>query len=554
MNAKIRWTLLFFCFSYLLQAQVLSGDYQGYLYNKYYIGKYDKGKYVLIDSLTLDAKGAFTKELTPKIYTPNTLYVVASEGEYKEKKNIANPHPHGSIRFVYRGDDVSYRTSWRQETGYLNFIKGGEPSNHIKDLNLRLQKIQSLLGSMEQLLELVEIGDPFYNQVMNNYIEKATAYNTYCQSIAASYPKGSYMNVYALMYQQVVPQKGMSYKDFQTYRAKNLFQFTDLKNPLVANVPVLSAMYSSYLYYNQPSGMVASDVIEKMQDDAKAYIQKNACAEILETLNMQDFRPQVQVLRERLTRELNFDSIYQDKEAWFAEINAVLGAYDKTAPYHQLFGKDMISALERTQKPEAYTKLAEAAFSITEQFNWGEAQTEIVDYLTQKADPRLLKGSGKVAQIYAMKNIKIGKKAPDLMITEHIGQVADHNHKTIVLKSDELATGDYKQTLLIFYQSGCGPCEELMQKLPQKYAGLKAKGIRIVSISADEGEQVFKNSSSQYPWPDKYCDFEGKKGVNFTNYAVVGTPTLFLLDKHGIIQKKGAGLKELLESNFEASR
>jgi thioredoxin-related protein len=546
MNTKIKLTAFLFCFSFGLQAQVLSGDYQGYLYPKYYIGKYEKGKYVLVDSLQLDAKGTFMKQLDAKIYTPNTLYVVANEGEYKEKKNIANPHPHGSIRFVYMGKDVSYRTSWRQETGYLSFLKGGEPSNHIKDLNLRLEKTQTLLTSMEQLLELLEVGDPFYNQVMSGYIEKATAYNTYCQSIAANYPKGSYMNVYALMYQQVVPQKEINYKDFQTYRAKNLFQFTDLKNPLVANVPMLPAMYRSYLYHNQPSGMVASDVIEKMQDAAKAYIQKNATPEVLETLNMQDFRPQVQILREKLTKDLNFDGIYQDQEAWFAEINEILGAYDKTAPYHQLFGKDIITALERTQKPEAYTKLAEAAFSITEQFNWGEAQTEIVDYLTQKADARLLNTSGKVAQIYAAKNIQIGKQAPDLIITEHIGKVEEHNHKTTILKSNELANGNYQKTFVIFYVSGCGPCEELMQQLPQNYPMLQEKGFRIISISADESEQVFKNASNSYPWADKYCDYEGKKGANFKNYAVLGTPTIYVIDKTGKIEAKLATMQDIL--------
>lgn len=547
MNTKIKLTAFLFCFSFGLQAQVISGDYQGYLYPKYYIGKYEKGKYVLVDSLQLDAKGTFMKQLDAKIYTPNTLYVVANEGEYKEKKNIANPHPHGSIRFVYMGKDVSYRTSWRQETGYLSFLKGGEPSNHIKDLNLRLEKTQTLLTRMEQLLELLEVGDPFYTQVMSGYIEKATAYNTYCQNIAANYPKGSYMNVYALMYQQVVPQKEMNYKDFQTYRAKNLFQFTDLKNPLVANVPMLPTMYRSYLYHNQPSGMVASDAIQKMQDDAKAYIQKNACAVVLETLNMQDFRPQVQILRERLTKDLNFDSIYQDQEAWFAEINEILGAYDKTAPYHQLFGKDIITALERTQKPEAYTKLAEAAFSITEQFNWGEAQTEIVDYLTQKSDARLLKGSGKVAQIYASKNIQIGKQAPDLVIAEHLDKLEDHSHKTSILKSAELASGSYTKTLLIFYQSGCGPCEELMQQLPGLYEKLKNKGFRIIALSADEGEQLYKNASKDYPWPDTYCDFEGKRSINFTNYAVVGTPTIYVLDKRGIIEQKLATIEDILE-------
>lgn len=546
MNTKIKLTTILIGFSFLMQAQTLTGDYQGYLYQNYYVGKYDKGKYVLVDSLQLDAKGTFIKQLDAKIYTPNTLYVVASEGEYKEKKNIANPHPHGSIRFVYMGEDINYRTSWRQETGYLGFLEGGKPSTDLSALNKKLGETQTLLGQMEQLAALLEEKDPFYEQVMTNYREKSEAFNTYCQSIAKQYPKGSYMNVYALMFQQVVPEKGMNFKEFEAYRAKNLFQFTDLNNPLVANVSLLSSMYRSYLYHNQPSGMAASDVIQKMQDDAKAYLQKKACAEVLEALNIQDFRPQVQILRERLTTDLNFDTLYQDQEAWFNEINEVLGAYDKTAPYHQLFGKDMITALERTQKPEAYTKLAEAAFSITEQFNWGNAQTVIIDYLTEKADSRLLKGSGKVAQIFTLKNLKIGNQAPDLVFTEHIGKVADHNHKTTVLKSNELATGDYEQTLLIFYQSGCGPCEALMQQLPQHYQRLKDTGFRIITLSADQNELVFKNASRDYPWADKYCDFEGMNGVNFKNYAIDATPTIYVLDKTGKIVNKLATMEQIV--------
>lgn len=140
----------------------------------------------------------------------------------------------------------------------------------------------------------------------------------------------------------------------------------------------------------------------------------------------------------------------------------------------------------------------------------------------------------------------IGTQAPNLEITTHIGNVADHNHKTTVLKSDELAFGAYKKTVLIFYQSGCGPCEELMQQLPQHYLSLKEKGFRIITISADEGEQVYKNASKDYPWEDKFCDFEGKNGVNFKNYAVTGTPTLFVLNKAGKIEAKMASLNELL--------
>lgn len=152
---------------------------------------------------------------------------------------------------------------------------------------------------------------------------------------------------------------------------------------------------------------------------------------------------------------------------------------------------------------------------------------------------------GKTMQVYV--KALIGSQAPDLVITEHEGKLEDHNHKTTILKSRDLAMGEYKQTLLVFYQSGCGPCEQLMHQLPQQYAALKDKGVRIISLSADEGEQVYANSSRDYPWPDKYCDFKGKAGVNFSNYAVEGTPTLILLDKQGRVVKRSAALSDLFQ-------
>ncbi len=543
MKIKLKVSFFVFCISSFIYSQTLSGDYQGYLYQKYYIGKYEKGKFILIDSIKLDSKGFYSKNLDSKLYTPNTLYVVASEGEYKEKKNIESPHPHGSIRFVYLGDDISYQTSWRQETGYLNFKKGGEPSNHLKELSIQLGKVQNIITSFDQLWRQLEADDDFYNHLINSYINKVTAFNNYCKNIASNYPKGSYMYVYALMFQQVMPQKGMKFIDFETYRAKNLFQYTDLKNPLIANIPLLPVMFRSYLHHNQPNGMVMSNEIQKMQEEAKLFIQDNAAAEVLEALNMHDFRPQAQILREKLIKELNFDLLYSDNKAWFTQINEVLGAYDNTAPYHDLFGKDIFLALERTHNPIAYTKLAESAFSITEQFNWSSAQTEIVSYLTEKADDRLLKGSGKVAQIYTMKNLQIGKVAPDLIIDINTNNFNPTSSKKVILQSKEFAHKGYDKTLLVFYKSGCGPCEIFMKILPGMHNQLMKKGFKIISIAADENNNNFEALSKLYPWNEKYCD--GSDGVNFKNYAVIGTPTIYVIDKLGKIEAKLASIEEI---------
>lgn len=145
------------------------------------------------------------------------------------------------------------------------------------------------------------------------------------------------------------------------------------------------------------------------------------------------------------------------------------------------------------------------------------------------------------------KKALIGSHAPDIIIQEHIGEAKDHNHKTTILKSTDFAGNGINKTLVIFYESGCGPCENLLQQLPGNYEALKKKGIRVITISADTDEQVYKSKANAFPWKDRFCDYEGKKGVNFQNYGAIGTPTIFLVDKSGKIEAKMAGLDEVLD-------
>jgi hypothetical protein len=85
-----------------------------------------------------------------------------------------------------------------------------------------------------------------------------------------------------------------------------------------------------------------------------------------------------------------------------------------------------------------------------------------------------------------------------------------------------------------------------MQGLQGNFKDLTSKGTRIITISSDTDEQVYANTSFNFPWKDKYCNFDGSKGINFKNYAVIGTPTLFILDNKGIILEKIATVEQLL--------
>lgn len=78
------------------------------------------------------------------------------------------------------------------------------------------------------------------------------------------------------------------------------------------------------------------------------------------------------------------------------------------------------------------------------------------------------------------------------------------------------------------------------------YNTMKNKGFRIITIAADTETKVFNDTSLKHPWKDKYCDFVGTNGVNFKNYAVIGTPTMYVLDSKGNIYSKMATISDVL--------
>jgi alkyl hydroperoxide reductase subunit AhpC len=239
--------------------------------------------------------------------------------------------------------------------------------------------------------------------------------------------------------------------------------------------------------------------------------------------------------------EIDFEALY-GSSLWFPTINACIEVYMKDGFYYEQFGKDVVANMQKIKDTQVLISLAEAAISVCTQFSWDTDQTAIVDYLI--ASNRIENPRGKLKKLMQMQAMRVGKKAPDLIITQHIGRVEDHNHQTTILKSEEFSE---TKTLVIFYQSGCGHCETTMNSLRDNYENITKKGVKIIAISADTDNVVFKNTANSYPWKDSYCDLEGLNGINFKNYAVLGTPTMILMDKTGNIAAKIASTEELLE-------
>jgi len=157
----------------------------------------------------------------------------------------------------------------------------------------------------------------------------------------------------------------------------------------------------------------------------------------------------------------------------------------------------------------------------------------------------LVVGSGKVTNyegsLALYQKGTVGQTAPDLVVKDST------NISTLISLKDYPTQKNYDKTLLLFYASGCGPCENLLQQMPLYYSQIQSKGIRIISISADKDEKIFKEKAKDFKWKDVYSDYKGIQGENFKNYAVTGTPTLIITDNKGKIELRTAEIKEVLD-------
>ncbi|MDR2691262.1 MAG: thioredoxin family protein [Dysgonamonadaceae bacterium] len=206
---------------------------------------------------------------------------------------------------------------------------------------------------------------------------------------------------------------------------------------------------------------------------------------------------------------------------WMSVMSFTFDAFEnKTA-----WGEAMIKMLKRTEKQAVFEGFARDMIMACEQYGWDNAEQMIVNYLETSnrlpADP-----VGLVRRAIAQSKVKIGGKAP-------------------LLNGEALTNA-----LLIFYESGCEHCKTQLDKIAGHYPELADKGIRVISISTDESKEVYEYHSKNYPWPDKLCDFKGFDGANLKNYGVVGTPSIYLIDKNGIILDRRPRIEDIKELNI----
>jgi thiol-disulfide isomerase/thioredoxin len=159
-----------------------------------------------------------------------------------------------------------------------------------------------------------------------------------------------------------------------------------------------------------------------------------------------------------------------------------------------------------------------AAVVQCEQYRWEQAQEIIVQQIVWAYSDMEIK-SNRLQRLIGLQKARKGVQAPEIV---GLKQPVD------------------QPLLVIFYESGCGHCQAQLAVLKENYPAIRDKGFRVVSVSSDVSQEVYDYHSKDFPWPDKICDYKGLEGVNFINYGVIGTPSIYMIDKKGIIQGRFA--------------
>jgi hypothetical protein len=231
-------------------------------------------------------------------------------------------------------------------------------------------------------------------------------------------------------------------------------------------------------------------------------------------------------LKAAFHKEIDWASLYTSGQFWELVHRYYAGLFDRIPASDKKeretrYVADISPLFAQLEEP-VRSAFLETTYETCERIGWDTAKGHILSYIFENKI-EIDAHNDNLRRILAAEKTKQGSPAPAI---------------------DGLADGSLRGiTLLMFYESGCDNCVTQLEEMKRNYARLHNSGIRVVTVSSDTDEKVFGYHSASFPWPDKLCDYKGFMGENFINYAILATPTLFVI-ADGIIIGRYATLSD----------
>ena len=387
---------------------MLMGDYDGDISKKFYIGVYRNDGFQLVDSVMISSSGTLNVPL--KDEWRGIIIVACGDYEPSWREAFKNANHETSLQFVFEGQDIEYKTSWRHQSypSYLKYGKGCEATIVLKTLKSRYNALQERNYYMEKLMEKTPQKSKFQKELQREFASSAKTFNTFCDNIANNSPfsilNSPFIKLYSQMFKQVVPPNTLAFNQRAEWTAEHLFDYCDLKNPETANIPLFSDKIRQYLYLSMPLGVASTEAIEHSQKEALEKLQAQ-CGFPFPLFQSKEQESRQQALATDMDELFGSPGYHDTVNSWLPLYNPGSGRFQG------FFAEDMLSILDKAQNPEAFTGFANDLLTICLQLGWDNDGTKIAGYLYQN-QLRLKDPTGIIRKSISNGRLQPGMSAP----------------------------------------------------------------------------------------------------------------------------------------------
>jgi thiol-disulfide isomerase/thioredoxin len=109
------------------------------------------------------------------------------------------------------------------------------------------------------------------------------------------------------------------------------------------------------------------------------------------------------------------------------------------------------------------------------------------------------------------------------------------------LDGKNFTTADWKGKVILvdFWASWCGPCKAELPRVEKAYADFHGKGLEVLGVSCDQGVgplNIYLQQNPEMKWPQLFDPAKPGWHELAKGFGINGIPTMFLIDKAGILR------------------
>lgn len=212
----------------------------------------------------------------------------------------------------------------------------------------------------------------------------------------------------------------------------------------------------------------------------------------------------------------------------------------------------MVHWIKSSQDAAAQEKILDEAQKLARDNADNDKLTDVLMAMGQigAANPQL---ASKVKDAAVAMNTPSAKQMKDQV--DHEQKLASMENKPLTIEGVKLdgskfSSADWKGKVVFvdFWATWCGPCKAELPRVKKAYADFHDKGLEVLGVSCDnEGSalQQFLDANKDMPWPQLFDTNHPGWSPLATSYGIEAIPTMFLIDKKGVLRSVTA------RENFE---